>query len=342
MDLNKFKSDLKSGNLSGIYIFAGEEGYLVRYYLTRLREAISPDETFAVFNNPVFDGAVIDFSSIAEAMKAPPMMSDLKLIEWRNADFTKLKDGDIEALDEIVSLSEEYSYSVVAFTADGDGLDFGTPKKPSTFIKRFDKKINILRFDKSEEKQLYAWLKKHFDSHGITVSLDTVSALVFRSGKSMDVLAGEVEKLCALAKAREKNFVTPDDVAEVASSTPECDTFALSNAIVERNRQKAYIALEEMKLRRVDTTIIMGTIARTFSDLSTVAYMLKDGMGLSDIQKTLNMNEYKLKLYASAAKRYGTEKLSEILNSLAVADAGSKFGGVTGYTAVELFVSRNL
>lgn len=342
MDLSLFKSKLKSGSLSGIYIFAGEEDYLVRYYLGSLRSAVAPDEAFAVFNNPVFDGEEVDFAAISEAVKAPPMMSDFKLIEWRHADFTAMRESELDSLEELISTVEEYDYSVVAFTADESGLEFGTAKKPSAFIKRFGDKINILRFEKSTENQLYAWLKKHFEAEGVTVGLDTVKALVFRSGRSMDVLANEVSKLAALALSRGKTTVTPADVDEVASSTPECDTFALSNAILERNKQKAYLALEEMKLRRVDPTIIMGMVARTFDDLCAVAHLLDEGRGASAINEVLKMNEYKLKIYIPAAKKYGTERLSEIISSLARTDAASKFGGVTGYTAIELFISRNL
>ena len=174
------------------------------------------------------------------------------------------------------------------------------------------------------------------------MTLDTVKALVFRSGRSMDVLAGEVEKLSALAHARGRNTVTADDVSEVASSTPECDTFALSNAILERSRQKAYMALEEMKIKRVDPIAAMGMVARTYDDLTVVAHLMDEGRGLGEIRSLLGMNEYKLKIYAAAAKRYGAERLSKIVESLAKADSGAKFGGVAGYTAVELFISQNL
>lgn len=342
MDITSFKSSLKTGQLSGIYLFAGEEDYLVRYYLNALRDKVAPDEAFAVFNNPVFDGNEVDFSAIAEAVKAPPMMSDLKLIEWRHADFSSMKEGDYESLDRLIELCSEYDYSVIAFTACDDGVDFGTAKKPSAFIKRFDSKINILRFEKSNENQLYAWLKKHFEAEGVTVGLDTVKALVFRSGKSMDVLANEVSKLSALALSRGKTTVTPDDVNEVASSTPECDTFALSNAILDRNKQKAYLALEEMKLRRVDPTVIMGMVAKTLDDLTAVAYLLDEGLGTSAINEHLKMNEFKLKMYIASAKKYGSKRLTEIISALAEADASSKYGGVTGYTAIELFISKNI
>jgi DNA polymerase III delta subunit len=136
--------------------------------------------------------------------------------------------------------------------------------------------------------------------------------------------------------------VTPEDVSEVASSTPECDTFALSNAILDRNRQKAYLALEEMKLRRVGPTIIMGMIAKTYDDLTAVAHLMDEGLSVAVINDLLKMNEFKLKMYMNAAKKYGAERLSEIISDLAVADAASKYGGVTGYTAVELFISKNL
>ena len=110
MDIASFKVNLKNGNLGGVYLFAGEEDYLVRYYLKTLREKILTDESFAVFNNPVFDGEDIDFSAIIEAVKSPPMMSDFKLIEWRHANFTALREGGLESLEELIAVCKEYPY----------------------------------------------------------------------------------------------------------------------------------------------------------------------------------------------------------------------------------------
>lgn len=342
MELVDFKAELKSGKLSGVYIFAGEEEYLVRYYLGALRGALGIDPTFAVFNNPTFDGADVDFASLDDAMKSPPMMSDFKLVEHRHADFVSMKEKELDLLEELCESIKEHPYSIVAFTASGEGIDFGTAKKPSKFISRFGKIAKILQFEKSSDNALYSWLKKHFDANGVGVDLPTLQALVFRSGHSMDVLASEVEKLSALAHARGLAAITPAHVEEVCSSTPECDTFALSNAIIERNKQKAYDALEEMKIRRVDPGAAMGMIARTYDDLLAVALLLDEGRGLSDIESILRMNSYKLKLYAAAVKKYGTKKIADAVATLARVDADSKFGGITGYTAIELFVSQNI
>lgn len=342
MELNDFKNEIKSGKLSGIYVFAGEEDYLVRYYLSSLRSAAGIDDTFAVFNNPTFDGGEVDFAALYDAVKSPPMMGDLKLIEWRHADFASMNEKELELLESLAALVDEHPYSILAFTAGGDGLDFGTPKKPSKFINRFGKALKILKFEKSSDNALYSWLKKHFDAVGVGVDLPTLQALVFRSGHSMDVLHSEVVKLAALAHSRGIAAITPREVEEVCSTTPESDTFALSNAIIERNKPKAYAALEEMKLRRVDSNVVMGMIARTYDDLLNVALLLDEGRGLSDIEAVLRMNSFKLKLYAAAVKRYGTDRIRHAVSTIARVDADSKFGGITGYTAVELFISQNI
>lgn len=342
MDTNELKTRIKSGELSGVYIFGGEENYLVKYYLKLLSDAASGDEAFSVFNSVTFEGAEVDFEELYEAVKSPPMMADYKMIVWKRADFSAMKEKSLEALEGLCALVAEHPWAVVAFSAADEGIDFGTPKKPSSFVKRFSPRIGILRFDKSTENQLYAWLKKHFDVSGVAVSLDTLKALVFRSGRSMDVLANEVEKLSALALARGLSEVTVREVEEVATSSPECDTFAFSTAILERNKTLMFDALLDMKNKRIDPTVIMGMMARTYNELLTVALLLEDGVGMNDIEATLKINPYRLKHIAAAAKRYGAERLTQIAGAVSRADAGSKYGGIMGYVALELFVSQNI
>jgi DNA polymerase-3 subunit delta len=158
----------------------------------------------------------------------------------------------------------------------------------------------------------------------------------------MDVLHAEVQKLSALVKARGKTALSVADVEEVASSTPECDAFALSNAVTDRNKAKAFLALEEMKLRRTDPAIIMGMLSKVYGDLLSVSMLMEEGCGQADIEKLLKINSYKLKIYMNASKKFKTDELCRTVKDLARADMNSKFGGVTGYTAVELFISQNI
>ena len=270
------------------------------------------------------------------------MFEPYKLIEWKYPSFEKMKESELNELERIVDLVNSTDYAILAFLVSEGDIDLGAPKKESKFVKRFGGKIRILNFDKSTDAQLLSWLKKHFDAENISVSADTLRALIFRAGHSMTVLASEVTKLCALAKARSLTAITATEINEVTSSTPECDTFAFSNAILEKNKRAAFVALDEMKSRRVDPIIILGMLAKTYTDIANVAIMLKDGVNQTDIQLVTKMNPYKLKLYISAAKKYSAEHAKKILTELTRVDTGAKYGGVTGYTAIELFISKCL
>lgn len=342
MELNDFKSLLKSDNVSGAYIFAGEEDYLKRYYLGQLRDKAVGDGSFATFNHAVYDGEEIDFSSLRDDVMSPPMFDRYKMIEWRYPNFEKMKESDLVELEKLLDLVKTTDYAVLAFLVSDGDVDLGTPKKESKFVKRFKDRLNILSFAKSTDAQLLSWLKRHFDAEGVTVTADVVNTLIFRVGHSMTVLNNEVTKLCMLAKARGLDRITVQDVEAVSSSTPECDTFALSNAILERDKKGAFLALEEMKSRRLDPIMILGMMSKTYTEIVSVVMMLTDGTNSNDIQTATKMNPYRLKLYLAAAKRFTPEKANAILSELARVDTGAKYGGVTGYTAIELFISKCL
>lgn len=340
MDINEFKSRVASGNTEGCYLFAGEEDYLKKYYLGILRDSVVGDPTLAAFNHALFEGSDVSFAAVRDAIKAPPVFAERKLIEWRYPVFDKMREGDLTLFEETLELLREHSYSTLAIIVADGAVELGVGKRESKFEKRFRDKLSLLVFPKSTDAQLTSWLKRHFDSYGVSTDREALAELIFRSGHSMSVLNSEVDKLCFAALSRGSATVTAADVREIASSTPESDTFALSNAILDRNKAGAFLALEEMKLRRIDPLVILGMMAKSYSELLNVMMLDGDGKESADIATALGMNPYRLKLYLSASRRFTRERASRILAELVRVDTGAKFGGVTGYTAIELFIAK--
>ena len=132
------------------------------------------------------------------------------------------------------------------------------------------------------------------------------------------------------------------DVEEVASPTAECDAFALSNAVIEKNIDRAFYALADLKARRVEPPVILAMLERVYSDLASVALLLDEGRGASDIESILKFHPFKTKLYMNAAKKIGSKGLAVSLSELCRIDASSKSGGVSGYGAIEMFITNNL
>lgn len=342
MTLNDFKATLKSGAVSGWYIFAGEEDYLKRYYRSELVKTVAPDDAFATFNHTVFDGDAMNVLALREAIYSPPMMADYKLIEWRNAELDKLKESEISALEAIFDEKEDYPYAVVAITPTADGFDTGNEKKRSKLYTRLSRGFDIFVFEKSSDAQLLAWLKRHFDNEGIAVDMETLGVMLFRVGHSMQMLREEVTKLSSWAKANGRKFITATDVIETCAATVECDAFAISNAIIEKNAEKAFLALMDMKQNRVEPQAALAQLAKVYGELISISLLMDEGREAKDIEQIMKFHPYRLKLYMGAAKKIGTKKLSASLESLIKTDAQSKAGGVRGFKAVEMFITQNI
>ena len=341
MDLSILKSRLKTGELAGWYLMCGEEDYLKKYYMNSLRAALVSDEAFAPFNHISFEGDDVDFGAIAEAIKSPPFMSEYKLIEWRFADIDGLKENEKKALEELFLLKEDYPCAIFAVMTTSDGLDVGTPKRPTKMLTRLSAGFEILNFPRSTDSQLIAWLKRHFDAEGVEVTVPVLNALLFRSGRSMEILNNEVIKLCAYAKANGKSSVTGEDVAEIASPSAESDAFALSNAVLDKNAERAFAALADLKGQRIEPPTVVAMLERVYSDLVSTSLLLDEGRGQADIEAILKFAPYKAKLYIGAAKKTGTQRLSASLSELCRIDASSKSGGFSGYGVIEMFITRN-
>ena len=342
LDENVLKERIKALHIAGAYIFCGEEDYLKRYYLSGMRNIACPDDAFSVFNHAVFDGEDADLSEISEAIKSPPMMGDFKLIEWKYPDIEHMRDKERTALCELAREAKEYSYAVLVLYVSAEGLDAGTAKRPSKIASAISGDFDLFNFEKSTDAKLAAWLKRHFDSQGVACDGGTVNALIFRSGHSMQVLKNEVDKLCAYLHVNGLDRITEKEVEKVASSTVECDTFALSNAITDKDRQKAFVALTDLKFRRTDPGAVLASVGRSIADILAVASMLEEGLGAQDIEATLGWRGGKVKIYINSAKRWGKDRLSAALSRIRELDSQSKFGGVSGMTPIESFLCEYL
>lgn len=341
MDIKELQGKIKSHSLSGFYILAGEEDYLKKHYLKEIRASVLAEDGFEVFNHAVFEGASIDFAALREALYAPPMMSEYKLVEWKYASLDNLKAGEIKFLCELMEEKDSFPYSVFVILASADGFELSNPKKNKIYG-TLSEGFEIISLQKSTDSQLASWLKKHFDAEGISVDMQAVNALLFKVGHSMQMLKFEVDKLCAFLKQNERSALSVSDVDVICSSNTESGAFALSDAVINKNAKGAFVALDDLKSKRTDPTVVIGMLKKTYCDLVSVSLLIDEGKNAEDISSILKSHPYKTKLYISSAKKVGTKRLSDCLEKLQEIDKSSKSGGISGYTAIEIFITQNI
>lgn len=326
MTVDELKAALRAGRVPWL-ILAGEEEYLKRHYLGEIRKALVPDAALAAFNHLRFEGEALDLGKLEDAVKSPPMFAETKLIEWHLCDFEKMKAQELTRFTEFCAERESYEGVTVVFYAEAERLTPGqNPKKPSRRYQDVTRAIDVVSFPRSTDTQLLGWIGRHLSHEGITAGAEVGRAMLERCGHSMDVLAGELEKLTAYAHAKGRSELSVADVTYVTAATFEADAFGLGNAILAGNTAAAFENLRDMKNRRIDPAIVFGSVFRLFCDLYAVALLREEGLSPAAIREKTGLHEYKVTLYLRATQKKSAAALGATLEKCRRLDLSSKLG----------------
>ena len=339
MTTAELKNAIKTADFNRCFVFGGEEEYLKRFYIKELRRVILCDD-FASFNHFVFEGERIDFSRLYDAVASPPMMSEYKLVEWHLANFNSLKDADVQRLEDFCRDLKDYPYSCVIFSVGHEQFNVGNlPKKPTKLYNAVNEAADVIIFGRSTDAQLLAWIQRHIQHEGLSGDASVCRAILAQCGHDMDVLSSEIEKLCAYAKANGMADIDEKTVGGVCSSVTESDAFGLSNAILSRNKAQAFDALLDMKRKKIDPTIVLGSIFKIYTDINAIANLAEDGMSPKDIAQKLKYHEYKVNLNLKYARATSLSSIEKILMECKNIDVAVKTSMVNAYTAIEKFIA---
>ena len=327
-----------SGNKCGNYLFFGEETYLKRYWLEMTRK------TFAKEDDSAFDHVILNtdsgLSAMADAIMSPPFMSEYKLIELHEVDYSSISSEKMDTLLSAGAASGEMGNVVIVLYTEENEFDPGSlPKKPSAVYRKLTEVFEPVYFQKVTSGRLAAWLSKHFAHERIIAEPREIDEMIGRCGESMQVLANETDKLCSYLHSQGRDRLTGEDIELVCSCGIGEDDFALSNAILSRNRINAFGAVREMKSRHVEPVIALSGISRVCCELYGVSLLMDSGASKAAIAAKTKMHPYKVGLYMDAVKRWGKDRIKDSVRMCSEADASVK--GFSGnYEPIEWLMSK--
>lgn len=341
-DLRKM---IKAGELSGAYLLFGDEDYLKAHASAQIREAVLTDESFAVFNEIAIDSQDFSPSALADALAAPAMsfgIDDKKLITVKGLSFESMKASVVDELVKALSLLEEYDHNVVLITVPSGQIDAGRlPKKPSALLKKLGAVMTLVHFEEQTPARLASWAVRHFEHLGVRADAGLCSVLINKSGRSMYVLSQEIEKLAYYIKYTGRDALTERDIETVAIAALDCDTFDLTNAIIQGDRATALSVLEVLKFRRVEPLIILSEISSTLTLMSRILCHLEVTSNVKEIASATSTHEYRVGVIIKAMSTdlpASRERVRSAMRLCSYIDEKMKTSGVGGYEFVERLV----
>ena len=151
-----------------------------------------------------------------------------------------------------------------------------------------------------------------------------------------DVTMNEVNKL--ILYYDEPTYIKTEDVLNIVSKSLNNNNFLLVDAIVENDLEKSLNLLKDLKILKVEPTVLISLIARDFRIMLNVKNLLNNNKREYEIMNELKLQDWQLERYLKKVFPYKLKELENIILKLAQIDLDIKSGKIDKYIALELFI----
>jgi len=247
---NEITRELRDNGPERLYLLWGEEDYLKDLYIQELNKICLP-EGANEFCYHVFSNEELDFIELRDSIESFPFMSERSLVVVKDLDLNRLKEEEQKILLDIFEDIPEYCTVLfdqsVSFTPDGR----------LKIIKAIKKHGREIHFNVQPENDMVNWVQRRFKALNKGISRSDAERLIFMSGKLMNRLIPEIEKIASYCKT---DTISRSDIDAVATHVPEAEVFEISDCIANRNTDQAMKILSELLGNKENSPIALLAI----------------------------------------------------------------------------------
>ena len=297
--LQELKTSLKNKDLGRLYFFHGEETFLLHHYLDQMKKQLL-DPLTESFNFHRLNNETFDIRAFADAVENLPMMAEATFVQVDDIDPFKMNEADRTKMAEI--LSDIPDYCTVVFTY------ITIPWKPDKRLKKLWEAIDgsgaIVEFAKQDQRDLVAWVTRHFAAHKKRISTDLCIYLIDITGGTMTALSGEIDKICAYSGADE---IRKTDIDAVTEPVLDAVVFQMTDLLSAGRYDQALVKLQQLLKMQQEPLAILGAVGGHFRRIGAARTLLDNGRNSSDLQKLCGLPDYPARKTMETARRFRPE-----------------------------------
>ena len=328
------KAELKAGTFRRMYVFYGEESYLLEHYRGQLKKKLvsGPAEDF---NYHRFTEENWSVEALSEAVEAIPMMSQYSLVEMIDVDLfdRQRPDSERQRLAEIFAELPEYCAVVCIYDA--------APWKPDKRMKKLWEAVEqtalIVEFPKQSERELIPWIYRHLAQGNKTATDDLCRYLILQTGGSMTILAAEIDKLLSYS---DQPAITRHDIDAVVIPVMEAAIFDITGEIGKRNFDGALQKLRNLLRQDTEPIAINAVIGRQLRQMYCAKVLSEHGKGPYDLAKLCGIRDFAARELYTQARGFDKPVLKQAAGLSAETDYAMKTSGGDQTELLEMLILR--
>lgn len=295
----QLKAAIKASQPENLYVFHGEEMFLLRHYLEQLKKLLL-DELTESFNFHRLTNETFDLQSFADAVENLPMMAEHTFVQVDDVDLFKLAESDREKIIDVISDVPEYCTVVFVY----ETVQWKPDKRLKKLWDVIDNNASIVEFAKQEQKDLIAWVGRHFAARKKRISNDLCAYLIDITGGTMTALSSEISKICAYSGADE---IHRTDIDAVTEPVLDAVVFQMTDLLGQGRFPQALQKLQQLLKMQQDPIAILGAVGTQFRRIGAARTLLDHGSNTSELMKLCGMTEYPARKTMETARSFSAE-----------------------------------
>lgn len=257
MNYREFVESIKKGQIAPLYLFYGEERFLLLDAVKRLKARLLVPE-FEDMNYIVIERENPEeyVEAIIENCETLPFFSNYKIVVVKNEEeqLSKIGDKELKRLTDYFKNRVLGNTSLVVVVVSGEKID--SRKKLYKFM---EKEVAVVEFKKLTPEEAVNYAGYFLKKHGKKAAKKDVESLVKNIGTDLYSIVNELEKVIAYSEGETLDL---EEAREVLSVTLQQNVFHLVNAIGMKKEKEAYRALYALLSKGEVPLIILTMIAR--------------------------------------------------------------------------------
>ncbi|NLP00289.1 MAG: DNA polymerase III subunit delta [Clostridiaceae bacterium] len=355
-NLDRLKEQLKTKAPARVYLFHGDEPFLIDYYVGALKKMILEDDNESL-NLTIFEDK-INIDDIIDACDTFPVFAERKLVIVKNSGlfFSKSKNNTASSNDEDITGEDDFipEKKTRIKNKPHDTLSEYISDIPDTTCLIFvesnaDKRLKIykqvaanglaLEFKRNKPSELVPWVIKGMKSCNKVIGYEAAQYLVAISEPDMYTLRNEIFKLADYAGDRKE--VTLEDVKLMAVPTIKSVIFDLLDAVAKKDIPGSLSILNDIIALKEPEQKILAMLSKQMGEILKLKLLMEERATQAQINQYFQgKHPYAVKIMTEQARMMSVEYLQNILKNCMEAEENYKKGLIEPKLALELLIEK--
>ncbi len=337
MSYKVFYNDIKSGQLSSLYLLHGSEMLMIDRMLEQLIDSALAPATRS-FNYIAKSGEELGFGEAMQAVERLPMMDQRIIVVIRNADSLLSSQWTDDERSHFFNYHKDNAtLTTVLVVSQVD--------KRKRSYKEIQKIGKAIAFERLDEKTLAKWISQEVKRLGKKIDVKTAHRLVAKLGytnKDATInlygVLSTLQRICDLTKS---DTIGAENLDEVVDNSLEANIFKMIDALFEGRGQQAFRQFKRLLASGEVAIKISFMIHRHLRQLQKINHLARQNYSAVSIEAALGIKGFVVRKALAQLRRYSAADIKQLLEAAIACDLQLK-SALDGNAAVENLMAQIL